>query len=163
MAFEQFFIDLIVYWGYIGIFLAGFFSTVLPIPFPSPTFVFALLAGKLMDPFFVGLAGGIGAAIGECSGYYMGVVGNHFLIKKHKKEIKMIKEKFVTYRSELIIFFFAATPLPFDLVGVFAGSIKYPFKNFLIANTFGKVVKYWILAYAGFYSITWLIDIFALV
>ncbi|RLG20626.1 hypothetical protein DRN74_05030 [Candidatus Micrarchaeota archaeon] len=158
---QDFFVGLILYWNYIGVFLAGFFSTVLPVPLPSPTFILAFFAGKILNPLFVAFAGGFGAAIGECIGYYTGALGKHFLVKKYPERLREIEERFERYRAELIIFIFAATPLPFDVVGVFSGSIGYPFHKFFFANLFGKLVKYGILAYAGFYGLSWISELFS--
>ena len=158
---ESFLMQLVQNFGYLGVIIAGFLSSAPPVPFPSPTFAVAFFAGSVLNPFFVGIAGGIGAGIGECFSYYAGSLGNKVLLKKHSKRLQDVAAKFEKYRGELLIFFFAALPLPFDFIGIFAGSVKYPFWKFFVSATLGKFVKYWTLAYLGFYSITWAAQWFA--
>jgi len=145
-------------YGYLGIFLISLLSSATIIfPIPSAAFVFA--SGPILNPFFVGLLAGLGAAIGEFTGYALGIGGRKVMRKKWKKDIKNIEKLFQKYGGFFVILFFAATPLPDDLTGVFAGIIKYPVKKFFIACLIGKVILHLILAYAGFYSTRWILDI----
>jgi len=53
----------------------------------------------------------------------------------------------------------ALIPNPFfDLAGMAAGMLKMPLPKFLIACLLGKIIKMWIFAYAGAYSINWLFN-----
>lgn len=49
--------------------------------------------------------------------------------------------------GDIIIFIFAATPLPDDIYIVPAGLMKFPFWRFLLANTAGKIVLATFTAY----------------
>ena len=150
---EELLVQLILDWNYFGVFLAGLFSTVLPVPFPSPTFVLAIFAGRLLDPLFVGLAGGLGAALGETVGFFTGAAGKRFLLRKYASSIRRLEKQFERWRGELVVFAFAATPPPFDVVGIFCGAVGFPFRKFFLANLLGKIVKYLLLAYGGFYGL----------
>ncbi|MBU5575211.1 MAG: VTT domain-containing protein [Candidatus Aenigmatarchaeota archaeon] len=145
--------------GYLGAFILGFFSS-FTLFIPSPTFigVFTLAALGTYNPLLLGIFGGLGATIGELIGFVVGVGSKKILIKKYEKELIDIERKFQKYGGFIIIFIFSATPLPFDLVGIFCGSIGYPFKKFFLATFFGKLIKYIFIAYAGFYGMHWLVS-----
>ena len=65
-------------WGYVGAFLAELGNSVAIIfPTPGPAYTFAM--GATLNPFQVGLVGGVGAALGELSGYYLGLKGRHLI------------------------------------------------------------------------------------
>ena len=49
----------------------------------------------------------------------------------------------------LTVFVFAATPLPFDVMGMVAGLLRYPFWKFFLACLCGKILKYVGIALAG--------------
>ena len=63
----------------------------------------------------------------------------------------------------MVIFVFAATPLPFDVIGLFCGVVRYPAKKFFIATLIGKIIKYLVIAYAGFYGMGWISIMFGIV
>jgi uncharacterized membrane protein YdjX (TVP38/TMEM64 family) len=52
----------------------------------------------------------------------------------------------------MIIFLFALTPLPFDLLGIVAGVLRFPLWKFFLACWLGKTALNIIIAYAGFYG-----------
>lgn len=145
---------------YIGIFivsLIGSASIILPVPFIVVVFSSAVF----LNPFVVGLSAGFGAAIGELTGYGVGY-GAHGLVKKYKYWFELAEKWFQKHGGFFVIFIFAATPLPFDIVGLVTGAMKYPIKKFFIATLLGKIVANLIVAYAGFYSINWILGFFQL-
>lgn len=146
--------------GYLGIFLVsliGSASIILPVPF----IIVVFSAGAFLNPFLVGLSAGAGAAIGELSGYGAGY-GAQTLATKYKKWFSLAERWFQKHGGFLVIFIFAATPLPFDVVGLMSGAMKYPIKKFFIATLLGKIVANLIVAYAGFYSLSWILGFFQL-
>jgi uncharacterized membrane protein YdjX (TVP38/TMEM64 family) len=153
---EQFLLSLVYSLGYLGVFLLGLFSSA-TIFIPTPAFIIVFLLGATMNPVLLGFLAGLGSAIGEMSGYLIGRGGERVLLKKYDKKIKDIEKKFEKHGSSAIIFIFSAGPLPFDLVGLFCGALKYPFRKFFIATLMGKLVKYWAIAFAGFYGIEWIL------
>jgi len=148
--------------GYIGAFIVGFLSSfTLFLPTPSFAIIFVMAAGGL-NPIALGIAGGLGAAVGELVGFGFGYGTRQMLVKKYKKELVRIEKLFQKYRGWLVVFVFAATPLPFDLVGIFCGNIGYPFKKFMISTVAGKLVKYLAIAFAGFYGVQWLSSVLSI-
>ncbi len=143
-------------YGYPGIFLISILAngTIL-IPAPGIAFVFAM--GGIFNPLMVGLVAGAGAAIGELSGYMAGFSGQPVA---EKTKIYRHVESWMRRYGMLTIFVLAVIPNPFfDLAGMAAGALKMPLYKFLIACLPGKIIKMWIFAYAGAYSINWLVNI----
>lgn len=155
--------------GYPGAFIIGFLSSfTLFLPTPAFAIVFAMAAGGL-NPVALGIAAGLGSAVGELIGFGLGYGSRQLFIKKHKRHIKRHKAQlariealFQKYKGWLVIFVFAAAPLPFDIVGLFCGSIGYPLKKFMIPTMAGKIVKYLAIALAGAYGIQWLASLFVI-
>ncbi|MDD4250976.1 MAG: VTT domain-containing protein [Candidatus ainarchaeum sp.] len=158
--------------GPIGLLLGLFFSSIianaslfLPLPIdlliiPLATIDFFGLG--IFTPFLLGLVVGLGASIGEFSGYFVGLAGVKSFESMKKQEVeklKLLKDKLEIVGIPLIAFF-AFTPLPFDLIGVAAGLAKYSKKKFFVGCLIGKVPRYLILAYAGYFGISFLIHLF---
>ncbi len=156
----SFFESLMNSYGLFGIFLISLIgSSTIIFPLPSAAIIF--IAGSFMNPFLVGILGGLGATLGEFVGYFLGFGGRKAIEKKWKKEIKKVEKLFEKYGGFFITILFAATPLPDDIVGLFCGMIKYDLKKFFIAVLIGKLIMSFLLAYGGFYSIKWILDIFS--
>jgi membrane protein YqaA with SNARE-associated domain len=146
-------------YGYTGIFLINLIaSSTIIIPLPAAVFVFSF--GSILNPFLVGVLAGVGSAIGELTGYALGIGGREILRGKWKKQIIKVEKLFEKYGGFLIIFVFAATPLPDDIVGIAGGVMKYPVKKFFVASLLGKIVLNLALAYAGFYGVNWILQYF---
>jgi membrane protein YqaA with SNARE-associated domain len=135
--------------GYLGIFLVALISnaTVL-VPVPGVMVVFA--AGAIFHPFFTALAAGLGAGLGEVSGYMLGFSGQGIAERSFRYE-RIIDWMQRHYKlRDLSITFLAAIPNPlFDVAGVAAGTIKVPLWRFLLFVTLGTTIKMLIFAYAG--------------
>jgi len=145
--------------GYVGVFFAGFLST-FTLFLPSPTFVLVFLLSSTLNPLLLGIVGGLGATIGETIGYAAGY-GLRFVVdEKKKKKLARVEKMMEKYNAFIVIFIFAITPLPFDLVGMFCGITEYSKKRFFIATLLGKVIKYIGLAYAGYFGMSWIMDYF---
>jgi len=145
-------------YGLLGLFIASIVgnATVL---FPMPIDFFVLLVATLaqnpVQVLALGVVSGIGAAIGEMSAYllgYLGIKGFERAKKRSVVSIDEIRER-LQYRGMWVVFLGALTPFPFDIIGVAAGMIKYDPRRFFLAALAGKVIRYCLLAYAGFYGL----------
>ena len=157
--------------GPFGLFIAaiiGNASLFLPLPVDfliiplASVDYFPFLNFPLACPFILGLIVAFGASIGEFSGYLIGLAGIKSFESMKKKEIeqlKLLKERLETVGIPLIAFF-SFTPLPFDLIGIAAGLAKYSKTKFFIGCLLGKIPRYIILAYAGYFGITFLTHLF---
>ncbi len=148
---SEFLIGLANTYGLIGVFLIGFLSS-FTLFIPSPAFFVVFFLGSVISPLPLGIAAGLGSSIGELTSYFAGY-GVHMAAEKHHKKFVEIEKLFQRYKAPAIIFFFSATPLPFDVVGIFCGAVRYPVKRFYLATLAGKLVKFTFIAFAGFYGI----------
>lgn len=134
--------------GYLGVFLASFVGSATVI-LPAPVFLAIFAAGSVLNPWLVGIIGGLGAALGELTGYIVGRGGKKVIEKKHKKWIDRTKSWFEKHGAFPIITLFAATPLPDDVVGILCGVINYDLKKFFLATLIGKIAMMTALAWGG--------------
>jgi len=157
----DFFDMLLKTYGYFGIFLISMISSAtIILPLPSSIFIFA--AGAILNPFLVGLSAGIGSALGEFSGYMLGFGGRQVIKRKWKWWVKETNKLSKRYGIFWILILFAVTPLPDDIPGILAGTLKYPIKKFFIAVFIGKLILNLALAYAGFFGARWILNYFGL-
>lgn len=113
-------------YGYVGIFLINLIGSA-TILIPTPAIVATFVGGSIYNPLLVGILSGIGASIGETTGYLAGY-GTSALIKENKNYKRV--ETWMNINGFLTIFVLACIPNPvFDLTGVFAGATKYSFKR----------------------------------
>ena len=143
-------------YGYVGIFLLSMLSdaTVL-LPAPGILIVFAM--GAVFNPVGVALAAGLGSAIGELSGYLVGFSGQAIVENRDTYE-KICHWMEANKRlSGLAITGLAFIPNPlFDLAGIAAGTLKMPVIRFLFYCAIGKILKMFLVAYAGS-SLNWIL------
>ena len=147
-------------YGYLGIFLIsliGAMSIFVPIPY---TVVIFILGGlETFDPFLIAVAAGIGSAIGEFSGYLLGVGGRKVIGDRYKKRMEFITKLFKKYGS-VAIFIFALTPLPDDLLFIPLGVMRYSLLRAFIPAVLGKFFSNLIIAYSGRLSLDIVKNIF---
>jgi uncharacterized membrane protein YdjX (TVP38/TMEM64 family) len=143
--------------GYVGAFTSGLIGTssLMISLFPPQVVVFILSDPSLgFNPLLIGIAGGIGAGIGQYAHYYIGEGGRYVIPQKYRDRIDTWKPKVEKYGA-LLIFLFAATPLtPDDLIWIPLGMMKYPKKKALVASITGKTVMLVAFAYAGYYGLS---------
>ena len=144
-------------YGYPGIFLVMLLAnaTVI-IPAPGVAVVFAM--GNIFNPFLVALAAGTGGAIGELSGYLAGFSGQ--AIVENTKAYNRVSPWVQKYGAWAILVL-SAFPNPFfDLAGIAAGVAKIPVWKFLLFCWIGQIIKMGLFAFAGAYSIDWIVNLF---
>jgi len=131
-----------LYWGTFVISLIGNATIILP----GAVLVIVSNIGALVYPLFgpfgsitVGLAGGAGAAIGEITGYIAGYSGRG--IAQRRKMYSRV-EGWVRKWGALTIFVFSLVPFVFDLVGIAAGVVRFPFWKFLLICWLGRTLLY---------------------
>jgi len=132
-------------YGYLGAFLFSLVSNATVfLPFPGFLAVFSL--GATFNPLFIGLAGGIGGGIGELTGYLAGFSGRGIW---QDNRTYQRASAWLERRGSLVVFLFAATPLPMDVIGIISGNLRFPLWKFFVACWLGKTVQTIILAYMG--------------
>ena len=145
--------------GYAGAFavnLAGSASIFIPVP-GLAVICGASAGGADLNPVLLGLAGAIGATIGELSGYLAGYSGKVF-VRRSKRYARI--SHWVDRNGFLPLFVLAAIPNPFfDLVGIAAGSLGYSIKRFLLFVLAGETVKFVAIVYACRIGVDWIVGL----
>lgn len=132
--------------GYLGVFVLTLLASA-SIVLPSPALGVALLAGKTLNPWIVGVLGGVAAGLGEITGYVAGYSGS--TLAGGSRFYPRV-ERWVRRWGPLTIFLLAALPSPLiDLAGIAAGTMRMSFKFYLIACLAGKIIRFIGVAWAG--------------
>ena len=136
--------------GYPGIFLVSLLgNATIVLPAPSIFLVFSM--GSALPFYWVGLSAGVGEALGELTGYTLGVSGRAVI---EKRETYERLRGWMQRRGGLTILALCVVPNPIvDLAGIAAGSLGYPLWRFLLFCWLGKTIKSILIAWAGSQSI----------
>lgn len=134
-------------YGYPGIFLVNLIGNATLI-LPAPAYAAVFAVGSVMDPVLVGIVGGMGAALGEMTGYLAGVGGRPVV------ENRMLYDRLERWMHKrgmmVVIFLLALVPNPiFDVGGLLAGALRMPVFRFLLACWAGKTVRLIAIALLG--------------
>jgi membrane protein YqaA with SNARE-associated domain len=132
-------------YGYLGAFVISVvLNATLIVPVSNMAVIFTLGAAPGLNPIFVGLAGGIGAGIGEMTGYLAGRSGRSLLTKGNMYNRV---ERWVKRWGWIAVFVFSIFPFVFDVVGIIAGAMRMPFWKFFLACWLGRTISYITVAY----------------
>ncbi len=133
-------------YGYPGIFILSFltYATVI-VPVPGLLVISAM--GAYFNPILIALVAGLGAALGQLTGYIAGF-GTQPMIERvniYKRMVAWVK-KF----GSLAILFLSALPNPlFDITGAAAGALRMPVLKFFLWTWLGETIKMLAFAYFG--------------
>ncbi len=149
-----------VQYSYLGIFLISLIGS-MSIFFPIPYTVVIFTIAPFFDPILIALASGAGSAIGEFSGYLLGLGGRKILSEKRKRQMEALVKIFGKY-GPIAIFLFALTPLPDDLLFIPLGVMRYNLLKAFVPAIIGKICMSLIIAYSSSYAITIIEQIFGI-
>lgn len=144
-------------YGYVGIF-ATMAITSATIILPVPGYLAIIFAGPFLNLYLVAVVAGLGAALGELTGYLLGLGGRKIIGEGRKLETA--KSMYSRY-GVWSIYIFAATPLPFDFIGIICGILKIDWKIFFLLTLAGKTTLFMILAETGKLTFDTIEDIMA--
>lgn len=140
--------------GYLAIFLISFVgaSSVL-IPIPYVAIVFTLTIAGDLNPLYVALAGGSGSGLGELTGWVIGrffskAIENTKYYSRVEALIKFLERRGGVWLP-LVIFVFALTPLPDDILFIVLGALRYSLWKALSVSICGKILMMYLVAYSG--------------
>ncbi len=132
--------------GYPGVFVISLLGNATVI-FPAPSYAIVFAVGGVLQPLGVGIAAGVGAALGEMTGYLTGIGGRAVF------EDRVLYQRLSGWMSRygmIAVFVLAVIPNPiFDVGGMVAGALKMPAWKFLFAAALGKSLRFFILALSG--------------
>ncbi len=140
--------------GYPGAFLIsviGNATILVPFPYVGVAFILGGLsegAVFVFDPWLIGTISGIGAMIGEMTGYFIGYGGGTLIDKEQTSAFK----KYVDAHpraTPFVVWFLAATPIPDDVLVVPLGAARYSWWKVVLAQLFGKTMFLMGIAWSG--------------
>lgn len=124
---------------------------------PAPSTLIVLEYALILNPILVAICGGLGAALGEITGFLVGHHSKQIINKstRHTNRIsrffKWLETKFNKH-PYIIVFVFSVIPLPlFDFIGILAGAVKLNPMKFFCATLLGKIIKmlFYVIAIAS--------------
>ena len=142
-------------YGYVGIFFINLITcaTIL-VPVPGGAAV-NVAAATWMNPLAITLVAASGSTIGELTSYLAGSLGHGFLASGHSKRYEQA-DRLMTRFGALAVFLFALLPmLLYDLVGLIAGSTRYPLWKFISATFAGRILRHAAQVYVGYSLAEW--------
>jgi membrane protein YqaA with SNARE-associated domain len=149
-----------VQYGYLGIFLISLFGAMsIFVPIPYAVVIFILGGLQTFNPLLIAVAAGVGSTIGEFSGYLIGAGGRKVISNKYKKKMNFLVKLFNKYGA-VVIFIFALTPLPDDLLFIPLGVMRYSLLRAFVPALLGKFLSNLIIAYSGRLSLEIVKNIF---
>jgi uncharacterized membrane protein YdjX (TVP38/TMEM64 family) len=144
-------------YGYAAVFMVTLISNatvILPLPGLAIT---AVMAG-ILNPWIIGIVGGVAQALGELTGYMAGYSGQTW-VDENPTYNRLAK--WVQRRGMLTIAVLAAIPNPaFDLAGIAAGALRLPLWKFLAGCIIGGMIKNTIVALASYYGVGALLKLY---
>lgn len=149
-------------YGYFGVFLMsllGSMSIIFPIPYT--VILFTLGSLEMFNPLLLAMACGLGSAIGEFSGYLLGLGGRKIISEQSKRKIEFFLKIFEKF-GPVAVFIFALTPLPDDLLFIPLGIMRYSFLKAFIPAILGKICMSLIIVYSARFTIQIIQQIFGL-
>ena len=138
--------------GYLGIFLISIAANATVI-IPVPGLAITTTMGAVFNPIGVAVAAGLGAAIGELTGYAVGRSGSSFISDKnfYMRLLEWMREHPRWSFTVIIVMAFVPNPL-MDVTGMACGALGIPAWKYLLGCAIGKTLKMLVFAYAGHYS-----------
>ena len=139
----------IVFWfqdktGNIGLYLGvgiisifGNFVMFIPVLYAA---VLMFVAMMNVNVFILGIAAGIGASIGQIFSWFVGRATREIASTKLEKQLRKTQRWVERGLAPLMIFIFAATPLPDEVLLIMIGLIGYSLGKTLIYCFIGKIV-----------------------
>ena len=128
---------------------------------PLPGVLAACVAAESsfgLNPVLIGLVGAAGSTLGETTAYLAGYAGHN--AATHIRWYPRIHDLMERHGS-ITLFLVSAIPTPFfDLAGVAAGALDYPFRKFMVYVFAGKLLRLILMAYACRAGIDWLREIY---
>ncbi|MFN0071535.1 MAG: VTT domain-containing protein [Chloroflexota bacterium] len=135
--------------GYAGIFLLTMACSA-SLFLPVPSFGAIGVAGSMLNPLLVGIAGGCGAATGELTGYATGRTSRVLVGMGNAPPWAIRVQMIVQQHGFWGLFALSAIPNPFfDIAGITAGTLGYPPARYWCAVALGKSVVYTAIALLG--------------
>jgi len=133
-------------YGYLGAFLISLTLNATVILPAGNILILSVLGAALPSAIVVGLAGGAGAVIGEITGYMAGYSGRGLA---ERSKVYNRVEGWMRRWGALTILIMSVVPFVFDLAGIAAGVLRFPFWKFFLLCWLGRTILYIVVALLG--------------
>ncbi len=138
--------------GYPGVFLISLLSNATLI-LPVPGVLFTSAMGAVFSPFWVAIAAGTGATLGEMTGYAAGFSGQG-VIENREWYTRVLG--WMSIYGGITVLVLALIPNPFfDFAGIAAGALRMPLWKYLVYSWIGKTAKMMVFAFGGAQILAW--------
>jgi membrane protein YqaA with SNARE-associated domain len=148
-------LDLSLVLGYGGAFfvsLVGNATVLFPIPYMIITYILGGVTNTsghfIFDPWIVGIMAGLGATLGEMTGYILGYGGGRLIEESQRNSFSEYIKRHPR-ATPFVIWFLAITPLPDDVLVLPLGAAKYPWWKVIIPQIIGKSMFMIAVAFFG--------------
>jgi membrane protein DedA with SNARE-associated domain len=143
----------IIRYRYFGIFILMLVSS-MTILLPLPGVAALAIAPSIMnltgnDMLWLAVVASIGGSLGELTSYFAARWGRAVITEKQQKGYGRV-ERWMKRYGGFAIFVFALIPFPFDIVGIVAGSLRFPIWKYLLFCWAGRLIKYTFVVYLGY-------------
>jgi membrane protein YqaA with SNARE-associated domain len=142
--------------GYLGAFLIsaiGNATILVPFPYIGVSFILGGLRDPItmafvFDPWLIGIISGIGAMVGEMTGYFIGYGGGRLIDADQTSAFKEFVDSHPR-ATPFVVWFLAATPLPDDVLVVPLGAARYSWWKVALAQLIGKTMFLMGISWSG--------------
>jgi membrane protein YqaA with SNARE-associated domain len=149
-------LDVSLLLGYEGAFIIsiiGNATILVPFPYIGVAFILGGLREEatmtfIFDPWLIGLISGIGAMLGEMTGYLIGYGGGKLIDETQTNAFKNYVESHPK-ATPFVVWFLAATPIPDDVLLVPLGAARYSWWKIVLAQLLGKTMFLMGIAWSG--------------
>lgn len=126
--------------GYFGVFLFNLFG--------GPGMFLIPVLSRHMSVFLLACVSSFGIGVNDSVSWVVGKSGDVIFPKSRKiKEIEGSIQKYGIFA----LFFWSLIPFPYDVVGIIAGYLGFPYLSYFIPTFLGKFIRFFIL---GFLSLS---------
>lgn len=137
-------------YGYAGVLIATFLSST-TILFPAPGVVVEVVTAALLNPALVAPLAAVGGSLGEFTGYLAGYGGRAAIGERYGERYRKA-DSWMKRHGSLTLFFLAFLPVvPFDLAGIAAGALRFPYWKFQLACFAGRLPRAFIECYLAWW------------
>ena len=147
---------------YVGVFLAALIETIIPpIPtmavFPTAGFIASQNGLGLIELFFLGILGGLGASIGSTIIYLIALKLGRTALLKYLKYVKVSEKKLVKVEQwfqkygDKAVLFGRMIPVFREMISIPAGLLKMKLPKFLAYTILGSCGWSMTLIFIGYY------------
>ncbi len=142
-------------WGYPGAFVINALSTA-TLLLPAPGIALIVSMANELNPIGLGVASGLGGAIGSLTAYWAGAQARQAL--EGKRFYGFMLSYMERFGGAALFLFSALAILPGDIASVIAGATRYPLKRYMLYVGAGNVVKMVLILYVMTRYFGWAAD-----